>query len=269
MAGDTSSDTPASGSSTSSTGTAGSDQRSDWRCCEPPHCCEPRHHWGRPYWDPYCGPPRDYGRHHNYRGRHHPWPIPGGEFFETMMNFAAAAAGSRGRWWQGMADAARYSRKDYSCYDPCSPNPSYCDPCPPPWSYCDPCEPPQSYCDPCEPPQSYCDPCEPRRSYCDPCDPRESKYGRSGLREEPDLINLKDLRTTLEEAREKKLGEMRKELVGADSEKAAKLAKELAIEAAKTEAAIDAVIHDVKLARVTEAMRRKQWSRGAGYQRRY
>jgi hypothetical protein len=43
----------------------------------------------------------------------------------------------------------------------------------------------------------------------------------------------------------------------------------LAIEAAKTEAAIDAVIHDVKLARVTEAMRRTQWSRGSGYQRRY
>ena len=58
MAGDTSSETPASGSSTSSTGTAGSDRRYDWRCCEPSHCCEPRHHSGPPYWDPYCGPPR-------------------------------------------------------------------------------------------------------------------------------------------------------------------------------------------------------------------
>jgi hypothetical protein len=252
MAGDTSSDTPASGPSTSSNETAGSDQRSDWRCCEPPHCCEPRHHWGHPYRDP-CGPPPHYGRHHHYRGHPHPWPIPGSEFFEAMLQFAASAAGSRGRWWQGMADATRYARKDYSCNDPCY------DPCPP-YPY---------HCDPCVPPWSYCDPCEPRRSYCDPCDPRESKYGRSGLREEPDLINLKDLRTTLEEAREKKLGEMRKELVGADSERAAKLAKELAIEAAKTEAVIDAVIHDVKLARVAEAMRRKQWSRGSGHQRRY
>jgi hypothetical protein len=262
MPGDTSSDTPASGSSTSSTGTAGSDQRSDWRCCEPPHCCEPRHHWGRPYWDPYCGPPRDYGRHHHYRGHHHPWPIPGGEFFETMMNFAAAAAGSRGRWWQGMADAARYSRKDYSCndpcYDPCSPNPSYCDPCPPPWSYCDPCEPP---------------PCPPPRSCCDPCDPCEPQHGRHGLREEPDQINLKHLRETLDKATTEQLKSLEERIDEAREAKQVDRVNELTTEyaraKAKADAATDAVIHDVKLARVTEAMRRKQWSRGSGYQRRY
>jgi hypothetical protein len=262
MAGDTSSDTPASGSSTSSTGTAGSDQRSDWRCCEPPHCCEPRHHWGHPYWDPYCGPPRDYGRHHHYRGRHHPWPIPGGEFFETMMNFAAAAAGSRGRWWQGMADAARYSRKDYSCYDPCydpcSPNPSYCDPCPPPWSYCDPCEPP---------------PCPPPRSCCDPCDPCEPQHGRHGLREEPDQINLKHLRETLDKATAEQLKSLEDRIDEAREAKQVDRVNELTREHARAksraDAATDAVIHDVKLARVTEAMRRKQWSRGSGYQRRY
>jgi hypothetical protein len=262
MAGDTSSDTPASGSSTSSTGTAGSDQRSDWRCCEPPHCCEPRHHWGHPYWDPYCGPPRDYGRHHHYRGRHHPWPIAGGEFFETMMNFAAAAAGSRGRWWQGMADAARYSRKDYSCYDPCydpcSPNPSYCDPCPPPWSYCDPCEPP---------------PCPPPRSCCDPCDPCEPQHGRHGLREEPDQINLKHLRETLDKATAEQLKSLEDRIDEAREAKQVDRVNELTREHAraksKADAATDAVIHDVKLARVTEAMRRKQWSRGSGYQRRY
>ena len=38
---------------------------------------------------------------------------------------------------------------------------------------------------------------------------------------------------------------------------------------AKAEAANDAIIHAVKLARVAEAMRRKQWSRGSGHQRRY
>jgi hypothetical protein len=262
MAGDTSSDTPASGSSTSSTGTAGSDQRSDWRCCERPHCCEPRHHWGRPYWDPYCGLPPDYGRHHHYRGRHHPWPIPGGEFFEAMMNFAASAAGSRGRWWQGMADAARYARKDYSCndpcYDPCPPYPYYCDPCAPPWSYCDPCEPP---------------PCPPPRSCCDPCDPCESQYGRQGVREEPDQINLKQLREKLDKATAEQLKSLDDEIHEArkaeHADRVNELTSEYARAKAKLDAATDAVIHDVKLARVTEAMRRKQWSRGSGHQRRY
>ena len=76
-----------------------------------------------------------YGRHHHH-GRHHRWPMPpmpGSEFFEAMMNFAASAAGSRGRWWQGMADAARYARKDYSVLRPLlrplRPISYYCDPC--------------------------------------------------------------------------------------------------------------------------------------------
>ena len=261
MAGDTSSETPASGSSTSSTGTAGSDRRSDWRCCEPPDCCEPRHHWGRPYW-PYCGPSPDYGRHHHYRGRHHPWPIPGGEFFEAMLQFAASAAGSRGRWWQGMADAAHYARKDYSCYDPrydpCPPYPYYCDPCAPPWSYCDPCEPP---------------PCPPPRSCCDPCDPCEPQHGRHGVREEPDQINLKQLRETLDKAAAEKLNPLDRDIHEArnaeDADRVNELTREYARAKAKLDAATDAVIHDVKLARVTEAMRRKQWSRGSGHQRRY
>ena len=234
--------------SRSSRSDARPDWRDDWRCCEPrPYC-------GPPDWDPYCGPPpcppyhAQYHHHHRHQHRWPMPPMPGSEFFEARMNFAASAAGSRGRWWQGMADAARYARKDYMCgdpcYDPCAPHPSYYDPCPPP----------RSYCDPCPPPWSYCDPYDPR--YCDPC---ERPYGRHGPREEPDPINIKELRTTLEAAREKKLEEIKKGLEGTDPEKAA---KEFAIEAAKAEAAIDAVIHDVKLARVTEAMRRKRWSRG-------
>ena len=46
-----------------------------------------------------------------------------------------------------------------------------------------------------------------------------------------------------------------------------KLRKELENERSKADAAIDAVIHDVKLARITEAMRRKRWSRGASPER--
>ena len=110
-----------------------------------------------PYWDPYCGPPPYYGRHHHYR-RHHRWPMPGSEFFEAMMQFAASTAGSRERWWEGIADAARYARRDYMCgdpcYDPCAPHPSYCDPCAPPPSSCDPCAP--SWCDPCAPQYDCC-----------------------------------------------------------------------------------------------------------------
>ena len=157
----------------------------DWRCCEPPHYSR-------------AIPPT------GIRTADRP-QITGGiiimgaiipgrfrcgsEFFEAMIQFAASAAGSRGRWWQGMADAARYARKDYSCndpcYDPCPPYPYYCDPCAPPWSYCDPCEPP---------------PCPSPRSYCDPCDPCEPQHGRQGVREEPDQINLKELRETLDKA---------------------------------------------------------------------
>lgn len=219
---------------------ARSDCCDDWRCCEPP-----------PYWDPYCGPPPYHGRHHHH-WRHHHWPPPppGGEFFESMLRFAASAAGFRGRWWREMADAARYARRDFMWRDP------YCDPCAPPWSCCDPCAPYPSYC---PPPWSYCDPCPPyeRREDC----------------EAPDPINIKELRTTLEAHKNDKLKDKREELKKAespesrDAEKADKLRKELAYEAAKEDAIIDAVIHDVKLARVAEAMRRKQWSHGGRHGR--
>jgi hypothetical protein len=238
------SDQPQKGNAeTDDTRQSGSHARSDccddWRYCEPPSHCWP------PYWDPYCGPHPYQRRHHRHHGGYNHWPMPpmpGSEFFEAMMQFAASAAGSRGRWWRGMADAARYARNDYMCgdpcYDPCAPHHSYCDPCPPYWSYCDPCEP--RHCDPCEWP-----------------------YERRSPREEPDPINIKELRATLEAARATKLQELQNEINKIkDPEKAGKLAHDLAVETAKTEAAIDAVIHDVKLARVTEAMRRKQWSRG-------
>jgi hypothetical protein len=226
-----------------------SDCRDDWRCCEP------RHYYGPPEWDPYCGPPPcpPYRARYHHHGRQHRWPIPpipGSEFFEAMMNFAASAAGSRGRWWEGMADATRYARRDMCgdpCYDPCAAH-----------SYCDPCPPPRSHCDPCPPPWSYCDPCDPRY-----CDPYERPYERRGPREEPDPINLAKLREQLQAARQRELDDLQIKIEKAtDNSEKAKLMKELEVEAAKTEAAIDAVIHDVKLARVTEAMRRKQWSRG-------
>src|SRR5271155_3227194 len=165
---------------------ARSDCCDDWRCCEPP-----------PYRDPYCGPYPYHGRHHHHHGRHHRWPMPpmpGSEFFEAMMQFAASTAGFRGRLWRGMADAARYARKDYMGGDP------YYDPCAPYPPYCDPCAPPPSWCDPCPPPSSYCDPCDPR--YCDPCDPR---YGRRGRCEEPDCIDLRELGESLKAARDEKL----------------------------------------------------------------
>jgi hypothetical protein len=194
------------------------------------------------------------------------------------MNFAASAAGSRGRLWQGMADAARYARRDYMCgdpcYDPCVPYPSYCDPCAPPQSYCDPCATPWSYCDPCAPPQPYCDPCATPWSYCDPC--------------APDSIDLKVLKDYLALAVELKLAQKGKEITELEAyiktlegkpeskkelEEAAKkladLKRDLVTAKAKADAETDAVIHAVKLARVAEAMRKKQWSRGPGHQRRY
>ncbi|MGH9676403.1 MAG: hypothetical protein ACRD36_04815 [Candidatus Acidiferrum sp.] len=187
--------------------------------------------------------------------------MPGSEFFEAMMQFAASTAGFRGRWWREMADAARYARKDYMCRDP------YCDPCPPRWSYSDPCDPDPSYCDPCPPPWSYCDPCS-------------QPYERRGFHEEPDLINIKELRTTLENATKFKLApkyaeleELKKKdpgtLTSAQKLEIEELEKKLPYLAAKAEAANDAVIHDVKLARVAEAMRRKQWSRGSHHGRGY
>jgi hypothetical protein len=151
-----------------------------------------------------------------------------------------------------MADAARYARRDYMRHDP------YYDPCPPPWSYCDPCAPHPHPHDPCW-------------SYCDPC-PRPHEH--PGASEASDPINLKDLRATLEADKEKKLKEKRAELEAAlqkgdNHELANTLRKELADQAAKADAVIDAVIHDVKLARVAEAMRRKKWSRGSPHGRGY
>jgi hypothetical protein len=223
----------------------GSDERSDccddWRCCEPPPYCGPP----PPYWDP-CWGPHPYHRPHYYHGRHDCWPAPpGSEWFEAMWRFAASAAGARGRWWRSMADAARYARRDY-----CDP---YCDPCPPPWSNCDPCAPYPPYCDPCPPPWPHCDPCPP-------------PYGRRGACEAPDPIKLKALRETLENDRDDKLRKKREELQRAETSED-KIKKELAEERAKLEAVVDAVIHDVKLARVAEAMRRKQWSRWSSHGR--
>ena len=183
--------------------------------------------------------------------------MPGGDFFEAMMRFAASTAGFRGRWWREMADAARYARRDYC--DPYTPYPYACDPCAPPWSYCDPCPPHHGYCEPCPPPWSNCDPCPP--------------HERRGVSEPSDAVNLKELRATLEAGKEDKLKDKKKALEEAkerrDTELVSKLTKELAYEAEKADAAIDTVIHDVKLARVAEAMRRKKWSRGAHHGGRY
>jgi hypothetical protein len=176
--------------------------------------------------------------------------MPDGGLFESMMRFAAGAAGFRGGIWREMADAARYARRDWC--DPCAPYPypyPYgCDPCPPPWSSCDPCAPPRSHCDPCQPPHERCEDSE-----------------------APDAINLKELRATLEAGKHERLKKLqaaleeaeRSDLANTSPELITKLRKDLAYERSKAEAAIDAVIHDVKLARVTEAMRRKTWSRGA------
>jgi len=229
------------GSSTSHAGSG----RDYWRDCEPHYYCGP----SPPYWDPCCGPPPHYGRHHHH-GRHHRWPMPGSEFFEAMMQFAASAAGSRERWWEGMAEAARHARRDYMCGDPCY----------------DPCAPRPSYCDPCCPPPSYCDPCAPPRSYCDPCAPQ---YARHGPSEESDLIDIKGLSEALKASAEKKLQHLSDEADKAEGVAKAEKAKEYVNAKAKAEAANDAIIHAVKLARVADAMRRKQWSRGSRSGRRY
>ncbi len=147
--------------------------------------------------------------------------------------------------WREMADAARYAQRDWC--DPCDPYAHDRSPCPPPWSSCDPCAPPRSHCDPCQPPGERCDDLE-----------------------ASDAINLKELRATLEAGKDEKLKKLHAALKEAESSELAqspghldKLRRELEYERSKAEAAIDAVIHDVKLARVTEAMRRKKWSRGA------
>jgi hypothetical protein len=201
-----------------------------WRDCEPPRYCGPV----PPYWDPYCGPPPYYRHHHQ---RHHRWPMPGSEFFEAMMQFAASTAGFRERWWEGMADAARYARRDYMCsdpcYDPCAPRPSYCDPCAPSWCTYDPCAPQYDCCEP------------------------------------SDLVDIKGLSETLKESTEHKLRSLSDDVDKAEGAAKEDKAKEYAEAKAKAEAASDAIIHAVKLARVAEAMRRKQWSRGSQSGRRY
>jgi len=151
--------------------------------------------------------------------------MPGSEIFEAMMHLAASSAAFRGRWWEEMADAARSTRKAYG-YGMHPRHHPYCDP------YCDPYGDP--YCDP------YCDPCAPQQSYrsqesCDPCEGHDS-------------VNIKEVKGYFAELKEhlikeKKLHEDPKEL-------------------AKFEAHVDEVLHAVKLARVSEAMRRQKWSRG-------
>jgi hypothetical protein len=215
-------------------GAHASSERDFWRDCEPPRYCGPV----PPHWDPYCGPPP------YYRWRHHRWPVPG--LFEAMMQFAASTAGFRERWWEGMADAARYARRDYMCGDPCY------DPCAPYPSYCDPCAPPPSYCDPCVP--SWCDPCAPQYDCC----------------EASDLVDIKGLSEILKASTEHKLRSLSDDVDKAESAAAKEeKEKEYAKVKAKAEAANDAIIHAVKLARVAEAMRRKQWSRGSQSGRRY
>jgi Fe-S-cluster formation regulator IscX/YfhJ len=103
----------------------------------------------------------------------------------------------------------------------------YCDPC------YDPCAPRWSHCDPCAPPWDRCEPCPPYEA-CDPCG-------------DPQQINMKELRQLLCKMEEAYLKDQPDE--SGERKK-------------KIDAWIDEMIHDVKLARVAEAMRRKQWSRG-------
>jgi hypothetical protein len=224
-----------------------SSERDFWRDCEPPRYCGPV----PPYWDPYCGPPPYYRRHHHHHRRHHRWPMPGSEFFKAMMQFAASTAGFRERWWEGMADAARYARSDYMCGDPCY------DPC------YDPCAPHPSYCDPCAPPPPYCDPCAPSWCYCDPCAPQYDCCEAS------DLVDIKGLSETLKASTEEKLKSLADDVDRAEGAAKEEKAKEYSKAKAKAEAASDAIIHAVKLARVAEAMRQKQWSRGSQSRHRY
>jgi hypothetical protein len=149
--------------------------------------------------------------------------MPGTAMLEAMLQMAASRAGFRQRWWGEMAEAARHTRRAY-------------------WYGRDPrCEPWYGpHYDPrCYPPHAWCDPCEPRdscedRDPCEPCD-------------EQDPVNIKDFK--------RHLGEFREYM---DENKKFRDEKDKA----KFEAAIDEAIHCIKLARITEAMRRKKWSQG-------
>lgn len=201
---------------------------------------DPRYHnpyWGPapPYWDPYWGAPH-YGWGHHWR---HGWP-PAPDFwlFEAMMRFAAGAAGVREQLWREMADAARHAQRDWGA--PSAPYPYGPDPGPPP---------------------------DPRHQ-----DGREPPpHERRDELEASDAVDLKELRATLEAGKEEKLKKMRAAIEEAEASGSSRaspghletLRKALAHERSKAEAAIDTVIHDVKLARTAEAMRRKTWSRGA------
>jgi hypothetical protein len=78
---------------------------------------------------------------------------------------------------------------------------------------------------------------------------------------------MKEIKETLKTARDEKLKGYREQLdklaaTDPNHPNREKIQTELATEAAKIDATNDAIIHALKLARVTEAMRRKQWSRG-------
>jgi hypothetical protein len=202
------------------------------------HCnCPPWHHCGYcpPHWDPWCGGYPHHGRHRHHHRRHYRhWPMPGGEFFGAMMDFAGSAAGSRGRWWRQMAEAAREASRDFDCdpcYDPCAWPQSYCDPCEPQWSWRYACPP---HCDPCEPQWPWRNACPPHYEPCDPCD-------------DPCHVNLKEVADWLKKAKDEKL----KDLPEPEKER----------EGARLDCWIDSIIHSIKANRAAEAMRRKKWSR--------
>ena len=207
-----------------------SDCCDDWRTCEPPPYCGP----APPYWDPYCGPPPHHGWRHHHRRHWAPPPMPGAEFFEAMMRFAASSAGFRERLWRDIADATHYARRDYC--DPCAPYPYACDPypCPPPWACPDPCAPYPQACDPCPPPRSGCDPCAPQ-------------YERREGSETADSINLKELRATLEAGRDERVRKLWSAIEEAKSsefgrkspEVIEKMKRDFKYEKAKAEAAVE------------------------------
>ena len=87
--------------------------------------------------------------------------------------------------------------------------------------------------------------------------------------EASDLVDIKGLSETLKASTEHKLRSLSDDVDKAEGAAKEEKAKEYAKVKAKAEAANDAIIHAVKLARVAEAMRRKQWSRGSQSGRRY
>jgi hypothetical protein len=83
-------------------------------------------------------------------------------------------------------------------------------------------------------------------------------------------VDIKGLSENLKAFTEYKLKSLSDDVDKAEGAAAKEeMAKKYAKAKAKAEAASDAIIHAVKLARVAEAMRRKQWSRGSQSGRRY